>query len=42
MVKEKEVMERITQVEDNEEYPHPNPKDCQFVLLLCNVKRINV
>ena len=34
MVKEKEVMEKITQVEDNEEYPHPNIKDHQFVLLL--------
>ena len=34
MVKEKEVMEKITQIEDNEEYPHPNLKDRQFVLLL--------
>ena len=34
MVKEKEVMEKITQVEDNDEYPHPNPRDQQFVLLL--------
>ena len=34
MVKEKQVMEKITQVEDNEEYPHLNPRDCQFVLLL--------
>ena len=34
MVEEKEVMEKITQVEDNEEYPHPNPRDHQFVLLL--------
>ena len=34
MVEEKEVMEKITQVEDNEEYPHLNPKDHQFVLLL--------
>ena len=34
MVKEKEVMEKITQVEDNKEYPHPNPRDHQFVLLL--------
>ena len=34
MVKEKEVMEKITQVEDNEEYPDLNPKDHQFVLLL--------
>ena len=34
MVKEKEVMEKIARVEDNEEYPHPNLKDHQFVLLL--------
>ena len=34
MVKEKEVMEKLTQVEENEEYPHPNPRDWQFVLLL--------
>ena len=34
MVKEKEVMEKITQVEDKDEYPHPNPRDRQFVLLL--------
>ena len=34
MVEEKEVMEKITQVEDNEEYSHPNLKDHQFVLLL--------
>ena len=34
MVEEKEVMEKITQVEDNEEYPHLNPKDHQFVSLL--------
>ena len=34
MVEEKEVMEKITQVEDNDEYPHPNPRDQQFVLLL--------
>ena len=34
MVEEKEVMEKITQVEDNEEYPHLNPRDHQFVLLL--------
>ena len=34
MVEEKEVMEKITQVEDNEEHPHWNPKDHQFVLLL--------
>ena len=27
-------MEKITQVEDNNEYPHPNPRDQQFVLLL--------
>ena len=34
MVEEKEVMEKITQVEDNVEYPQPNLKDHQFVLLL--------
>ena len=34
MAEEKEVMEKITQVEDNEEYPHLNPRDHQFVLLL--------
>ena len=34
MVDEKEVMEKISQVEDNDEYPHPNPRDHQFVLLL--------
>ena len=34
MVKEKEVMEKITQVEQNNEYPHPDPRDQQFVLLL--------
>ena len=34
MVEEKEVMEKITQVEENDEYPHPNPRDQQFVLLL--------
>ena len=34
MVEEKEVMEKITQVEDNEEYPHLNLKNHQFVLLL--------
>ena len=34
MVKEKELMEKITQVEENNEYPHPNPRDRQFVLLL--------
>ena len=34
MVKEKEVMEKITQVEDNEKYPLLNPKDHQFMLLL--------
>ena len=33
MVKEKEVMEKITQVEDNEKYSHPNLKDHPFVLL---------
>ena len=34
MVKEKEVMEKITQFEENDEYPHPDPRDQQFVLLL--------
>ena len=34
MVKEKEVMEKITQVGDDEECSHPNLKDHQFVLLL--------
>ena len=34
MVEEKEVIEKITQVEDNEEYPHPNSRNHQFVLLL--------
>ena len=34
MVKEKEVMEKITQVEENDKYPHPDPRDQQFVLLL--------
>ena len=34
MVEEKEVMEKITQVEENNEYPHLNPRDRQFVLLL--------
>ena len=34
MVKEKEVMEKITQVGDDEECSHPNPKGQQFVLLL--------
>ena len=34
MVKEKEVMEKITQVAENDEYPHPDPRDQQFVLLL--------
>ena len=34
MVEEKEVMEKITQVEDSEEYPHPKPRVRQFVLLL--------
>ena len=27
-------MEKITQVEENDEYPHPDPRDQQFVLLL--------
>ena len=34
MVKEKEVMEKITQGGDDEECSHPNLKDWQFVLLL--------
>ena len=34
MVKEKEVMEKITQVVEVDECPHPNPRDWQFVLLL--------
>ena len=34
MIKEKEVMEKITLVGDNEECSHPNLKDQQFVLLL--------
>ena len=34
MVKEKEVMEKITQVEETNECPHPDPRDQQFVLLL--------
>ena len=33
MVKEKEVMEK-TQVEEDDECHHPDPKDWQFVLLL--------
>ena len=34
MVKEKEVMEKIMQVEEGDECPHPDPRDLQFVLLL--------
>ena len=34
MVEEKEVMEKITQVEEGDECPYPNPRDRQFVLLL--------
>ena len=34
MVEEKEVMEKIMQVEESDEYPHPDPRDWQFVLLL--------
>ena len=34
MVEEKEVMEKITQVEESDECPHPDPRDQQFVLLL--------
>ena len=33
-MEEKEVMEKITQVGDDEECSHPNLKDHQFVLLL--------
>ena len=32
MVKEKEVMEKITQVEEGDECPHPNPRDQQLLL----------
>ena len=34
MVEEKEVMEKITHIWDDEECSHPNLKDHQFVLLL--------
>ena len=34
MVEEKEVMEKIMQVEESDECPHPDPRDRQFVLLL--------
>ena len=34
MVEEKEVMEKIMQVELGDECPHPDPRDWQFVLLL--------
>ena len=34
MVEEKEIVEKITQVEENDEYPHPDPRDQHFVLLL--------
>ena len=34
MIKEKDIMEKITQVEENDEYCHPDPRDQQFVLLL--------
>ena len=34
MVEEKEVMEKITQVEETNDCPHPDPRDQQFVLLL--------
>ena len=34
MVEEKEVMEKITQVEENDEYPHPDPRDQQFVVTI--------
>ena len=31
MAKEKEVMEKITQVEEGDECHHPDPRDWQFV-----------
>ena len=34
MTKEKEVMEKITQVEEGDKCHHPDPRDQQFVLLL--------
>ena len=34
MAKEKELMEKITQVEEGDECHHPDPKEQQFVLLL--------
>ena len=34
MVEEKEIVEKITQVKENNEYPHSDPRDQQFVLLL--------
>ena len=34
MAKEKEVMEKIMQVEEGDECHHPDPRDQQFVLLL--------
>ena len=34
MTKEKEVMEKIMQVEEDDECHHPDPRDQQFVLLL--------
>ena len=34
MAKEKQVMEKITQVEEGDEYHHSDPRDQQFVLLL--------
>ena len=34
MAKEKEVMEKITQVEEGDECHHSDPRDQQFVLLL--------
>ena len=34
MVKGKEVMKKITQVEEGDECHHPDPRDQQFVLLL--------
>ena len=34
MVEQKEVMEKIMQVEEDDECHHPDPRDWQFVLLL--------
>ena len=34
MAKEKEVMEKIMQIEEGDKCHHPDPRDQQFVLLL--------